>query len=82
MIRGLCPLPCPGVGKTTTGTGRAARTREPKRARLGVRATSLPAETEQYLVDNGVSDPSLIVLGDLTVITDDVITQVQATTGP
>ena len=49
---------------------------------LGVRATSLPAETEQYLVDNGVSDPSLIVLGDLTVIADDVITQVQATTGP
>lgn len=49
---------------------------------LGVRATSLPAETEQFLVDNGVTDPGLIVLGDLTVIADEVVTQVNATTGP
>lgn len=47
---------------------------------LGVRAADLPAETEAFLRDAGVVDPGLIVLGDLTVVTDEVVVQVQATT--
>lgn len=43
---------------------------------LGVRAADLPAETQQYLTDAGVTDPGVIALGDVTVIDDQVVTQV------
>ncbi len=49
---------------------------------LGVRADNLPVETSDYLTAQGVTDPGLIVLGDLTVISGDVVDAVEVTTGP
>lgn len=48
---------------------------------LGVRTSNLPAETEQYLLDLGVVDPSRVILGDLTFIDDDVVSSIEVITG-
>ena len=48
---------------------------------LGVRADDLPVETSDYLTAAGVTDPGLIVLGDLTVVSGEVVEAVEVTTG-
>jgi hypothetical protein len=45
---------------------------------LGVRSADLPAETDAYLRDAGITDPGVIALGDVTVIDEEVIAQVTA----
>ncbi len=49
---------------------------------LGVRTDSLPAETEQYLIDSQISMiPSRVVLGDLSFVSDDVVQSIEVITG-
>ena len=49
---------------------------------LGVRTSSLPAETEQYLIDSGLATPpSRVVLGDLSFIDNDVVSSIEVITG-
>ena len=49
---------------------------------IGVRTDSLPAETEQYLLDSNISSiPSRVLLGDLTYINDGVAQSIEVITG-
>ena len=48
---------------------------------LGVRTDALPAETQTYLQNQGIgSPPSLVVLGDLSFISENVVTQIEGAT--